>query len=178
MKLWLNILIVVCVVLTASSVKAKDRPTLPNNQNNVEDERPFVLGSAQEIQVLEKRTTRASLDGDAEKLGFNTDDLTNYLRLKVKNNFFNMEIKDWSDLSDYQRQQIGVIHCRVWTVSADFTISYYIQLTIGDAFHRHISEIEILGLESKDNIHDKVRKLIGDMVEQLAIKFYKVRGEL
>tara|TARA_B100001964_G_scaffold209089_1_gene242298 strand:- start:136 stop:285 length:150 start_codon:yes stop_codon:yes gene_type:complete len=41
-----------------------------------------------------------------------------------------------------------------------------------------IKEERVLGYGSKDDVPDEIKKTISNMIEGLAISFYKVRGEL
>ncbi len=88
MKLWLTILIVVCVLLTASSLKAQSKFL------SAEEPRDFAnhlnklfYKDFNEIKILDKEMTYVSISGDAKKIGLDADELTDYLRLNVEKNF-------------------------------------------------------------------------------------------
>ena len=136
MKRWLNILIIFCVLLTASSLKAEDRPTLPTDPIKA-------------IKIFEKSQTRVRILGDdAKKIGLDANELTDYLRLKIKNNFANIKLEERENffmmsigdiLKSYERnkrrkdrnnfetfeeklrdENVGVINMRIWVSQKNF----------------------------------------------------------
>lgn len=211
MKQWLNILIVVCILLTASSVKAEEKP-LPESQEEIDwDNVDFANLDADgwdkalyhdflEIKVFDKQYTKVLFaDGinrnmvdnnndakkNAEKIGLDEKKLTDYLRLKIKNNFADIKIEelDFDKYCDKQGnitdKRVGYIILFVWVVGDNYPVVYH----LGCRFHLSQDSSIIwkdarLGYGSKDKVPDTIKKNINEMIEKLAILFYKVRGEL
>ena len=192
MKQWLNMVIVVCVLLTAYSVEAGEK----TSQDVLEE---FKQGLKQytdtdsideviyrdflDIKVFRKVLTRVSFmgGGNDERIGLDAHELTDYLRLKIKNNFTDIKIEEL-DYDKYMDKQIGYISLRVWVVGNNYPISYHLKFSF---FHNDSSQTqnmiwdnEWLGAETRAGIHGTVKKCIDEAIEKLAILFYKVRGEL
>ncbi len=166
MKRWLDILIVVCVLLTALKINAEDRPALSNN--------PYKM-----IQVFKKHGINVHIQGDAEKMGLNEDRLTDYCRLEVKNNFSNIKFENFSTTYEkYTSAQIGLIKIRAWLVgNSDYPVTFHLRFKFIDGGLHTIYEDERLGHGYKDALPDMIKNSIGEMVENFSILFYKVRGE-
>lgn len=117
---------------------------------------------------------------DVEKIGLNREVLTIYAKLKFKNNFAYINYKDIvlpHDATDSEKKKKGSLWFKVWTVGDDYPIAYYIRCKAGNYF-RYFWENEVLGFGSKDNVPDEIKKIIGEMIEKLAIDFFTVRGEI
>ncbi len=196
MKQWLNILIIVCVLLAACSVRASNRPSSrkpPKEKpwkNYDEDEinkmryRGFLKIKTIDIlsQVyIEFNNYVDNATEEAKKIGIDENELTDYLKLIIKNNFASIRMER-PDFDKYTRKQVGVLVFRVMVTGDNFPIVYHLRCRFqhldyaqGDAV---IWEAEKLGYGSKDNVLDTIKKSIDRQVEELAILFYKVRGEL
>ncbi len=118
---------------------------------------------------------------EAKKTGIDEKELTDYLKLRIKNNFASIRMER-PDFDKYTRKQVGVIFIRVMVTGDNFPIVYHLRCrfqhldyTQGDAV---IWEAEKLGYGSRDNVLDTIKKSIDRQVEELAILFYKVRGGL
>jgi hypothetical protein len=124
-----------------------------------------------------------SLDGSAEKIGLKKEELTNYLRLRFKNSFAGMEFKEPEDIiKTYQDKEkakkTGNIHVKVWTVGDDYPIAYHIAINAGNLTSGREYETAILGYGSKSNVPNSVRESISQLIDDLAVAFFKARGEL
>lgn len=124
-----------------------------------------------------------SIMGDARKIGLKEDELSNYLRLKFKNNFADIPYKkaSYNDKifnNKEQRNSIGSIHIKVWTIGDDYPIAYHLSIRAGNYTDFGIYTNAILGYGSKENVPETVKKLITELVEELAISFFKARGAL
>ncbi len=130
MKRWLNILIVVCILLTASSLNAEDRPALPESYNadEYDDENhdnTILYQSFREIKIIDKVFTVVYYIGDdAEKIGLDEVELGDYLRLKIKNNFANIKLED-RDYDKYTSRQVGWVFFRVWVTGENYPVAYH-----------------------------------------------------
>ncbi len=185
MKRWLNILIIVCVLLTISSLEAEDKPLLESQGKFDIDEldkmryRDFL-----KIKIFNKLSTRVFFMGgdDANKIGLDANELTDYLRLRIKNNFANITMEE-PDFKKYTGKQTGSIILRVWFLGDSNPMVFHIKGEFWnyDYFggrYKAIWDNERLGFGSKEKVLDGIKKSIDEMIEELEILFYKVRGEL
>jgi hypothetical protein len=124
-----------------------------------------------------------SLEGSAEKIGMKKEALTDYLRLRFKNSFARMEFKEPENLiaaflDKEKAKRIGSIYVEVWTVGDDYPIAYHIKINAGNFFNGREYENAILGYGSKQTVPDSIRKSISQLIDDLAVAFFKARGEL
>ena len=181
MKQWLNIPIIVCVFLIACSVRAEDRPTLPKSQSesDLDDYYKKRHQAFCEIKIFDKRTTKVLLADDAEKTGLDENELTDYLRLRVKSNFTDIKfVKDITDsLGKYKSNQVGSIVLFITMTGENYPIACNIAYVFYN-FNIRIWEADVLGVTSKEKASDSIKKSIDDVIPEIAINFYKARGEL
>lgn len=123
------------------------------------------------------------LRGTAEDIGLNKEELTNYLRLRFKNSFANMEFKETDFLtiineSDEMRSERGDISITVWTVGDDYPISFHLEISAGNYSNLGQYKTAILGYSSKSKIQNSVKESISTLLDDLAISFFKARGEI
>lgn len=139
------------------------------------------------IRRLLKMNVRVMLTNreDAKKIGLDEDELTDYLRLKVKNNFANirMEEVDFSKNNTKSfKQQVGSLHLNVWVVGDNYPVAYHLRYVFFTSDYSEgdssIWDTKWLGYGSKDNISDIIKSNIDKTIQDLAILFFKVRGEL
>lgn len=117
-------------------------------------------------------------------IGLTGEELTDYARLKYKNNFATIPFQEISAGEAYLYQEeekakkVGSIWFRVWTVGEEFPIAYYIECRAGTYKNYEMWKDEVLGFCDKKEIKQIVRHEITRMMENLAITFFKVRGEI
>lgn len=117
---------------------------------------------------------------DAEKIGLNGETLTKYAILKFKNNFAYINYKDIDlpkNASDSEKKKKGSLWFRVWIFGDEYPIVYHFICKAGNYFG-YFWENERLGLGSKENVPDSIKKIISEVIEELAIDFFTVRGEM
>ena len=120
----------------------------------------------------------------AFSIGLRSEELTDYARLKYKNNFATIAFQEITAGEAYLYQEeeeakkIGSIWFRVWTVGEDFPIAYYIECRAGTYKNYEMWRDEILGFCDEKEIKQIVRHEMTRMMENLAITFFKVRGEI
>jgi len=124
-----------------------------------------------------------SLEGSAEKIGLKKNDLVDYLRLQFTNSFRGMAYKDVENISEMSKDKekaktIAVIHIKIWTVGDVYPIAYHIEINAGNLANMREYEAAILGYGSKRNVPESVRTSIAQLVDDLAITFFKARSEL
>ncbi len=185
MKQYLNILIIVCILLATASLKAEDK-SLPESQGKFDiDEldkmryRDFI-----EIETFNKLLTRVYYMGgagdDATKAGLYLDELTDYLRLKIKNKFANIRI-EIPDFDKYTEKQVGLIKLEVWFLGDSNPMVFHIKCEFWNNFFEGNYQLwnrEMLGFGSLAAVNDSVKESIDRLIEDLAFLFFKVRGEL
>ncbi|HNR65891.1 MAG TPA: hypothetical protein PKJ95_06345 [Atribacterota bacterium] len=117
-------------------------------------------------------------------IGLTSEELTDYARLKYKNNFAAIPFQEIiaGEAYLYQEEEkakkVGSIWFRVWTVGEEFPIAYYIECRAGTYKNYEMWKDEVLGFCDKREIKQIVRHEITRMMENLAITFFKVRGEI
>jgi hypothetical protein len=124
-----------------------------------------------------------SLKGSAEQIGLNKNDLIDYLRQRFKNSFSEMEFKEQENISEMPKdkekaKKIAIIHIKIWTVGDDYPIAYHIAINAGNLANMREYQAAILGYGSRLNVPESVRKSIAQLVDDLAITFFKARSEL
>ena len=121
---------------------------------------------------------------DSLLVGLKSEELTEFAKLKYKNNFANIEYKEIPAEESYLYQEeekakkVGSIWFRVWIVGEDFPIAYYIECRAGTYQNYEIWRDEVLGFCDAKELKQIVRNEITRMIENLAITFFKVRGEI
>ena len=117
---------------------------------------------------------------ESSRLQLNENDLTDYLKLRFKNNFSGVQYKDKTNsLADIKDpKKIGNLWCGVWTVGDDYPVAYHVECQLGSFQKDRILTDAVLGYGSKRNVPDTIRKSIDDIVSRFAVKFFKVRGEM
>ena len=196
MKRCLNILIIICILLAASSLKAEDRPSLPKTQGKYDwdDDTKISNQAFLEIKIFYKDTIQVYFKGEgAKKIGIYEKELTDYLKLRIRNNFADIKIvKDMREFyTKYTGKQQGGISLRIWIIGDDNPVAYHLKYTFLNYEYRYeesrpkgvrvnhsIWEYEFLGIGSKYKVPDAIKKSIDDVIPKLAILFYGVRGEL
>ncbi len=161
-------------MFTTTLLKAEDK-TLSYDEITKPTFRDF-----NKTEVLAKNLTQVFFvnSDDAEEIGLNKDELTDYLRLKVKNNFANIKFED-SPRDKYEPEQIGYIRFRVWIGGVEYPVIYHIKYEFRNlSLTYQTLEGEMLGCGTKDTVPDSVMKAIDKLTKKLAIVFSKARGKL
>ncbi len=193
MKQWLNILIVVCVLLTASSLKAEDKPLPESQENYYWDDDTIIRNQAfHEIKIFEKDSISVSFLGSAKKIGLDKKELTDYLKFKIRVYFVDIKVaKNLREFFKYTGKQQGGISLRIWISGDDYPVAYHLKYKFFNYEYRYhqsrpkgvrvndsIWEDEILGIGSKENMSDLINESIDEVIPKLAILFYKTRGKI
>lgn len=118
-------------------------------------------------------------NAESNKIGLNEGDLTDYLKLRYKNNFANIPFRDLrSNLADFTKEKVGLLLCSVWTVGDDYPIAFHVECKAGPAGNPSILTDAYLGYGNKRNVPDTIKKVLDEIVSGIAIRFYKARGEM
>ncbi len=193
MKRWLTILIIVYILLTASSLKAEDKP-LPESQENYywNDDTIIRNHAFLEIKTFEKDSISVSFLGSAKKIGLDKKELTDYLKFRIRIYFVDIKVaKTLKEFFKYTGKQQGGISLRIWISGDNYPVAYHLKYKFFNYEYRYhqsrpkgvrvndsIWEHEILGIGLKENVSDLIKESIDDVIPKLAILFYKVRGEI
>lgn len=116
---------------------------------------------------------------EKNKIGMKSEGLTDYLKLRYKNNFSTVAFK--SDVfpdKEEVKPKVGYLWCGVWTVGDNYPVAYHVECKLGSWKKSDILEDAVLGYGTKENIPESIRKTLDQIVSRFAIQFYKVRGEM
>jgi hypothetical protein len=149
------------------------------------DDADFYKLVYQDFQSVKSFGTLAVLcrGEDARKIGLDAKKLTDLLKLKFKNDFVDVPYEDQTGknidfvLDDQFGPAVGRVVITVWIVGDDYPIAYHMEIVAGTIEEREIYTNSVLGYGSKQNVPDTVKSQIGKFVEELAIVFFKARGE-
>jgi hypothetical protein len=120
----------------------------------------------------------------ATLIGLKSDELTDYAKLRYKNNFSGIEYQEISseESSIFQEEEkakkVGSIWFRVWISGENNPIAYFIECKAGNYDNYEIWSDEVLGVCDEREINQIARNEINRMIEDFAIIFFKVRGEI
>ena len=186
-------LIIVCVLLTASSLKAEDKP-LPENQEYYEWDADAIIRNQafHEIKIFEEGSISVSFWGSAKKIGLDKKELTDYLKFKTRVYFVDIKVaKTLKEFFKYTGKQQGGISLRIWISGDDYPVAYHLKYKFFNYEYRYHQsrpkgvrvndsrwEHEILGIGLKENVSDLIKESIDDVIPKLAILFYRVRGKI
>ncbi len=186
-------LVVVCILLTASLLKAEDKPLPENQENHYWDDDAIIRNQAfQEIKAFEKGSITVSFLGSAKKIGLNKKELTDYLRFRIRVYFVDIKVaKTLKEFFKYTGKQQGGINLRIWISGDDYPVAYHLKYKFFNYEYRYhqsrpkgvrvndsIWEHEILGIGLKENVSDLIKESIDDVIPKSAILFYKARGKI
>lgn len=151
-----------------------------NSQGSIDD---FLYHDFKDIEIF--GYIRVKVQGEQSFLiGLNSEELTSFARLKYKNNFASIVFQEIPAEEAYlyeeeeQAKKVGSIWFRVWTIGDDFPIVYYVECRAGSYKNYDIWHEEALGFNDVKGIKQVVRNELTRMIENLAITFFKVRGEI
>lgn len=123
------------------------------------------------------------LHGTASDIGFSEQSIKDLVKLRARNNFAEVEIKEIDDLGQFfssggDKEKVGGISVRIWTVGDSHPIAYHLKVRSGPLSHMSVFEEERLGYGSRENVRQSIRESINKIAEDLAIAFFKARGDL
>lgn len=114
-------------------------------------------------------------------IGLSSEDLTQYLRLRYRNNFADVPYRE-IDYSKFppasERPNIGNLWCKAWTVGDNYPVAYYVECKMGTLMKFDVGHDAALGYGNASTTKDEIRKSIDRMVTEFAQLFFRVRGEL
>ncbi len=121
--------------------------------------------------------------GTAEKLELDDADLNDLLRLRFKNNFAGMKYEDvlvpyTLSQDDSVKASVGTLRCAVWTVREGYPVAFHVQCEVGNFYKGSIWNNSVLGVGTKEHAKTSVKRAINELIDDAAVKFFKVRGEM
>ena len=134
--------------------------------------------------------------GNAAEVGLEESQLTDYLRLKFKNNFAGVKFHDLvgqfiSDetgavlaylamlsQNEEEAKKVGTIRCFVWTVGKNDAVAYHVWCEAGDWMKGRIWDREVLGFDHPSKVALSVKNDLRELIENFAVVFFKARGEM
>ncbi len=188
-------LIIVCVLLTASSLIAGNKP-LPGIQEDYEwDDDAIIRNQAfHEIKIFEEGSISVSFLGSAKKIGLDKKELTDYLEFQIRVYFVDIKVaKTLKEFFQYTGRQQGGINLRIWISGEDGDdhVAYHLKYKFFNYEYRYhqsrpkgvrvndtIWEHEILEIGLNENMSDLIIESIDVVIPKLAILFYKIRGKI
>lgn len=122
----------------------------------------------------------------ASQIGIADLELIDFAKLRFKNNFSHIQYQEITaeEARFYQEEEnakrVGSIWFRVWLEAGpdDIPFAYYIECKAGNYEIFDMWNCEVLGIADNQNIHQIVRYEMNRMIEDFAMVFFKVRGEI
>lgn len=120
----------------------------------------------------------------APLIGLKEDELTDYAKLRYKNNFSGIQYNEITSeetlifQEEEKAKRVGSIWFRVWITGESGQIAYFIECKAGNYENYEIWSDEVLGICDEREINQIARNEINRMIEDFAIIFFKVRGEI
>ncbi len=176
MKRWLNIPIFIFVLLTVSSLGAEEDK---NSDKGLKDIYKADYQDFSEIKIIDKRFTLVSLMGDAKDKGLNKKELTDHLIHGIKNNFTDITIEE-PDFDKYTEEQVGLIYLRVWFLGDSNPMVFHVNCEFwNNSFNDNYQlwNRGMLGFGSLVSVNNSVKESIDELIQDLAVQFYKGRGK-
>lgn len=175
-----KIVIFILIFLSIFSISIGVKVNTVYAQKNLDD---ILYGDFAEIEDFGYIFVK--IQGEKSSLiGLDSNELTDYAKLKYKNNFSGIGYREIAaDESiifqeEEKAKKIGSIWFRIWIVGEEYPIAYYIECKAGNYVNYDIWSDEVLGFSDEKEISQIARNEITRMIENLAIIFFKVKGEI
>jgi hypothetical protein len=146
------------------------------------------------LKVHNFQQMQVSLDGSAEDIGLNHQDLQEFVTLKFKNIFTGYELKKLPDdalgpmdengdilFKGVDKNEWALLTVNIWTVGTNYPVAYHLKLTIGRLGGGcHGYEDQSLGYATAKNLREtrQLKDSITDMMERAATELMKLQGKL
>lgn len=115
------------------------------------------------------------------KIGLNKQELTDFLRLKFKNNFAGIPFKKPPKgylLDPKINKKLGYMSVYIWSAGqSEYPIAFFIEIKSG-RFGDNPYETGIIGYCNKSELAKSIKEAIAELIEDFAIDFFKARGEM
>jgi hypothetical protein len=124
------------------------------------------------------------LVGDAEKIGLNEGELTNYVKESFKKHFGATKYEDISKDSEKflslvtsRDKTVGNITMRIWVIGDEYPIVYHVRCDAGNFHNPSIWTDEVLGHGSRKTTPEAIMNVLDEMMRLLAATYFKVQGQ-
>jgi hypothetical protein len=124
-----------------------------------------------------------SLLGDAEKLGLNENELTEYAKTLLKRYFGESKYEDicrdsekFLALVASRDKSIGNMTIRVWVIVDEHPVVYHVKCDAGNFDNPSIWSDEVLGHGSIKTTPQAIKDILSEMIQLLAVTFFKIQG--
>lgn len=168
-------------ILVGSAVKAEEKEPIYIKADELSPELFLHGGKAYfgGLESLERFVAvSVSVEGSAEKIGLDKDLLTDYARLRFRNSFVDMKIEKTVKIIDEQRSEAGIIYIKIKTSGEDYPIAYYVSCNAISFSSEFLLEFSCLGVTSKNEAPNTVKVAISNLMDRLAIRFFKDKGKM
>ena len=126
-----------------------------------------------------------ALVGDAEAIGLNEYQLTNYLDERFSAYFCNTKYEDLSrnpaklaSIIARRDGRVGIITFRVWVMGDNYPLAYHVRCDAGSFENPSIWSEEVLGHGSKRTAPAAIKEILNELMRQFAEIFLKAKGEV
>jgi hypothetical protein len=119
-----------------------------------------------------------SIEGSAEKIGLDKKHLTDYARFRFRNSFNDMKLEKTIKIINEQRSVTGIIYIKIKTVREDYPIAYYVSCNAITFSSEFLLDFSCLGITSKSEASNTIKEAISEMMDNLAIRFFKDKEEM
>lgn len=119
-----------------------------------------------------------SVEGSTDIIGLDKNLLTDYARLRFRNSFVGMNLEKTIKIIDEQRSKTGIVYIKIKTVGDDYPIAYYVSCNAITFSSEFLLELSCLGVTSKNDAPNTIRDAISNLMDSLAIRFFKDKGKM
>ena len=181
MKRFLICLSMAITILVGSAVKAEEKEPIYIKADELSPELFLHGGKAYfgGLASLERFVAvSVSVEGSAENIGLDKNLLTDYARLRFRNSFVDMKLEKTIKIIDEQRSKTGIVYIKIKTVRDDSPIAYYVSCNAISFSSEFLLELSCLGVTSKSDVPNTVKEAISNLMDSLAIRFFKDKGKM
>ena len=181
MKQLLICLSMAITILVGTAVKAEQKEPIYIKADELSPELFLHGGKAYfgGLESLERFVAvSVSVEGSADKIGLDKNFLTDYARLRFRNSFSDMNLEKTIKIIDEQRPKTGIVYIKIKTFGNDYPIAYYVSCNAITFSSEFLLELSCLGVTSKNDAPNTIRDAISNLMDRLAIRFFKDKGKM
>jgi len=141
--------------------------------------------------IFENGKNMGILSDDDEEIynrKYRSDNLSDYLKLRIKNNMGDINILTDSEANDFYSEfdgyskenlkKYGRFNIRIWLIGDNYPIAYHVKANFGTFLNNNLWSDEYLGYSNSNNIKKVSKEIINKIVEGVSITYLKVKGEM
>jgi len=156
-------------------------PTRSHTSGLTDREVNILYGEFKELRSF--GVIAASTVGDAGLIGLDETALTSFLKAKFKEYFgesfyddVTRDSRKFLSLLSSKDKNIGNMTSRVWVIADDDLVIYHVKSDAGNFDNPSIWNEEVLGHGTKATSSAAIRRILDEMMKELATSFFRVRG--